>query len=77
MEQIDLKAKLEICRATFRKLFGRPNLSHYEVINLNEAGNALAWIPPAILEVPAIKKDLKAQIDATEKELATLTNGGR
>ncbi len=73
VEQRDLKTQLEQCRVTFRKLFGRPSLSHSEVFNLNEAGHGLAWIPVAILEVPAIKKELKAQISEVEKELASLT----
>ena len=68
VEQRDLKAQLEVCRATFRKLFGKPNLSHSEVFNLNEAGHGLAWIPQAILEVPVIKKDLKTEIAEVEKD---------
>ncbi len=32
----------------------------------------MAWIREAILEIPAMKKDLKAQIAEVEKELASL-----
>ena len=72
VEQRDLKAQLEQCRVIFRTLFGKPALSPIERGNLNEAGNALGWIPAAILEVPALKKDLKAQIAEVEKEIAAL-----
>jgi hypothetical protein len=72
VEQRDLKVQLEQCRATFRKLYGKPGLSPIERGNLNEAANGMAWIREAILEIPAMKKDLKAQIAEVEKELANL-----
>jgi len=72
IEGNDVKARLEQCRATVRDLYGITNLGSGQIVSLNEATIALAWLPELAKEIPAIVKNLKGRLAEIDAEIKSL-----